>query len=358
MGSNADIVGAEATVEAESTLLLGHLDEAVHHASVGELAVGTLLLLLQSSLDEVEGQTEEGREETGNGTSTERLGAGREVGVGLELGLGLAEEGELTKVESHGADDSRGSTGPESGDALVLGDATEGIEDGLVVLSLGEGLQAVALHSDEGQIGGVSNHGSDGTGRETSTGTLSETDLSTLGLGSRGHGAHEGVEEAQAGSGIDGLSEKTGGETGVEVKDLAVGHDLSSDREGRGPGTGCGTLAGELDADLDHVDGLDNTGGNHAADAAVDKGEGSLDEGRPQEVGGNDTRLAPGGVHDLGGLGTGRLGGLLETSGAHDDGCEAVVDVLWVFRRAMRRQKTATDGSKKKRLADAAGCCC
>ena len=54
MRSDADVICAEATVEATETLLLSDLGEAVGHASVGEFAIGTLGLLLQTCLDKVE----------------------------------------------------------------------------------------------------------------------------------------------------------------------------------------------------------------------------------------------------------------------------------------------------------------
>lgn len=305
MRSDADIVGTESTVESKRTLLLGDLGEAVEHSSVGELAIRTLGLLLQSSLDEVEGQAEEGSEETGNGASGEGLGSGGQIGVGLELGLGFAEEGELTEVESHGSDDSGGGTGPESTDTFALGNGSKGIDNGLVVLSLSEGLKTVTLHSDESQVGGVANHGSDTSGSETSTCSLSETDLSSFGLGSRCESSHEGIEDAQAGSGVNSLAEKTGGQTSVQVQKPSAGDNLSSDSDGTGLGASCSSLAGELDADLDHVDGLNNSGGDHAAETTVDEWKGSLGQRRSQQVLGDSNGVALGGTEDLAGLGSG-----------------------------------------------------
>src|SRR6478735_11970836 len=162
--SDADVVCTETTVEAAETLLLSNLGEAVHHAAVGKFAVGSLGLLLESCLDKVEGQREERGEETSNCTGSESLGAGREVGVVLKLDLRFTEESELTKVESHSSCDCGSSTGPESRDTFALGDAGESINDGLVVFSLSQGLEAVTLHSDESQISRVTNHGSDTTG--------------------------------------------------------------------------------------------------------------------------------------------------------------------------------------------------
>lgn len=305
MRSDADIVGAESTVESQGTLLLGDLGEAVEHTAVGELAIGTLGLLLQPSLDEVEGQAEEGGEETGDGAGSEGLGSSGQIGVGLELGLGLAEEGELTEVESHGSDDSGGGTGPESTDTFALGNRGKGIDNGLVVLSLSQGLETVTLHSDKGQVGRVANHGSNTSSSETGGCSLGEADSSSFSLGSLLERSHEGVEDAQAGSGVDGLSEKTSGQTSVQVQNTSTSNDLSSDSDGAGLGARGSSLAGELDADLDHIDGLDNSGGNHAAEAAVDERKGSLGQRRSQKVLGDGNGVALGRTQDLAGLGSG-----------------------------------------------------
>lgn len=305
MRSNADVVGTESTVESKRTFLLGNLGEAVEHAAVRVLAIGTLGLLLQSRLDKVKRQAEEGGEETGDGAGGEGLGSGGQVRVGLELGLGLAEEGELAKVESHGSHHRGCGAGPESSDAFALGYRCECIDDGLVVLAVGEGLEAITLHSDEGQVGRVTNHGSDTSSSETSSRSFREADLSSFLLGLCGEGAHHSIEQAQAGSGIDGLSEKACGQTSVQVKDLSIGNDLSSNGNGRRLGTSGSSLTSELDADLDHVDGLDYAGGDHATEAAVDEGEGSLGQRRSKHVLGNDNRVNPGSTEHVASSSTG-----------------------------------------------------
>jgi len=75
---------------------------------------------------------------------------------------------------------------------------------------------------------------------------------------------HECVEEAQARGGVDGLSEEARAKAGVEVCDFAGGDDVLEDADGGGFGAGFGALAGELEADFDHVDGLDDGGCCHA----------------------------------------------------------------------------------------------
>lgn len=104
--------------------------------------------------------------------------------------------------------------------------------------------------------------------------------MSSIGLGLGSEVLHQGVKDAQAGSGVDGLSEEASGETSVQVHSLAAGDDLSSDRQGGGLGASCRSLAGELDADLDHVDGLNDRSGHHTADATIDKRQGGPHDGR------------------------------------------------------------------------------
>ncbi|KAI6753339.1 hypothetical protein HG531_005508 [Fusarium graminearum] len=203
----------------------------------------------------------------------------REIGVLLELDLGLTEEGKLTKVESHGAGHCGSSTGPKSTHTFALCDAAESINDGLVVLSLGEGLEAVALHSNEGEISRVTDHGSNTTSGKTSSGSLLETNCSAFSLCSGGQVAHQCVEHAQAGGG---------------VKELSAGDDLSSDSQGTGLGASGSSLASELDANLDHVDRLDDCGGYHAGNASVDEGEGGPHERCVKKVIGNSGRVASG----------------------------------------------------------------
>lgn len=76
MRGNADVISAETAVESQKAFLLGHLGEAICHASIGKLSIRALGLLLQSRLDKVKGQAEETGKEAGNGAGGEGLGAG------------------------------------------------------------------------------------------------------------------------------------------------------------------------------------------------------------------------------------------------------------------------------------------
>ena len=66
-----------------------------------------------------------------------------------------------------------------------------------------------------------------------------------------------------------------------------MGDDVSGDGERGGSGPRFDALAGELEADFDHVDGLDAGGGGHAGEAAVDEGQGGAGVGVVEEGGGD-----------------------------------------------------------------------
>lgn len=73
MGRNSDIVGSEASVESQPALISNHFSSTVEKAVVWELSIWASGLLLQSRLDKVKGQAEEGSKEAGDGRSTESL---------------------------------------------------------------------------------------------------------------------------------------------------------------------------------------------------------------------------------------------------------------------------------------------
>ena len=221
----------------------------------------------------------------------------------VELLLGFGEEGQLAKVEGHGADHGGVRAGPEPHYPFVLGYPGQGVEDGGVVCALGERLQAVGLHADEGQVRGVSGNGCEATCGETGGGALFEADGCAAVFCAGGEVLHEGVEEADAGGCVHGLTQEACAETRVQVHDSAGGYDVPKDADGRGFGPGFDPFAGKLEADLDHVHGLDDGGGRHAREAAVYKGQSSAHERRVQEVGGCFLGILGGFGHCGGGVG-------------------------------------------------------
>ena len=195
----------------------------------------------------------------------------------LELRLGFREESKLSDVQGHGADNGGKRAGPQGGDSLVLRDARESIDDGSVVCALLDGLQAVGLHANEGEISRVTYHGCNTARSETSAGALTEADLSAGFFGVFVEGFDEGFEETHTGGGVDRLTQETGRETGVEVQEFSTGDDIAGDAESRRPGAGASSLACQLQADFDHIDGLDAGGCSHTCETTVDEWEGSYD---------------------------------------------------------------------------------
>jgi len=284
MRRNPNIIRPEATIEPQQALIGRDPAETIDHALIRQLAVRAPLLFLQPRLDEIEGQRQETGEEAGDGGGGHGLRKGGPLRAGFQLSLCFREESQLAEIQRHGAHDSREGATPESGDALGLGDVGQGVEDGAVIGAGGLRLEAVGLHADEGEVGRVADHGGQAAGGEAGQGAFLEADALAVGLGACRQLFHEGVEEAEAGGRVDGLAEEAGGEAGVEVHEAAAGDDLPRHLYGAGAGTGLGALAGQLEADFDHVDGLDDGRGRHAAQTAVDEGEGGAHPGFVEKV--------------------------------------------------------------------------
>ena len=285
MGCDPHVVRAEPAVKPQPTLLLRDLTSAVEQTLVRQLArLGVLLLLLQTGLDEIERQRQETGEEAGDTGGGKGLVLRGQAGVLLQLALGFGEEGQLAEVEGHGADDGGEGAGPEGADALTLGDAEQGVDDGAVVGALLRSLEAVGLHADEGQVGGVSDHGCNTTCHQTGASALAEGHLAVGVVSALGQGFAEGVEEAQTRGGVDGLAQETRGQAGVEIADLPGGNDIASDAERTRFGARPGALTGQLQADLDHVDGLDDGGSRHASQTPVRKGKNGTSVGVMEEI--------------------------------------------------------------------------
>jgi len=281
MRRNAHIVRAEATVQPQRSLLPNDLLEAIDHPLVRQPPIRTPLLLLQARLDKVKRQAEERSKEAGRRRGRQSLHARAQTGV-LKLVLCFREESQLAEVQRHGADHRRVGAAPQRADALAARDADQRVEDAAVVGALLSRLQAVRLHTDERQVGRVAEHGGDTSSRQTGGRALGEADLFALPFGAGGELLHERLEEAHSRGGVDGLSEEAGRQAGVEVHDAAGGYDLAGDAQGSGLGAGLDALAGQLQADFDHVNGLDDGRGDHAGGSAVDEGQGCAHQRRAE----------------------------------------------------------------------------
>lgn len=85
------------------------------------------------------------------------------------------------------------------------------------------------MHADQGEVCRVSDHGGEAAGCQSSSGAFGEGDFLPRGIRASFQGVCEGVEEAQAGGCVDGLSKQAGREAGVEVEEFARGDDLFCD---------------------------------------------------------------------------------------------------------------------------------
>lgn len=229
MRRNPHIISGKPPIKPQPPLLPRHLPKTIQHPPIRHLPILAPTLPLQPRLDEIKRQAKETGEKPRNATSRERLRPAPPLRPPLQLHLGLAEKRQLPKIQRHGAHDRGQRSGPQRGDAFGLGDARQGVDDAAVVSALRHGLEPVALHADESQVGGIANHSGQPACGEAGAGALFEADGLAGGLGAAGQVGHEGVEEAEAGGGVDGLAEQAGGEAGVQVEELAVGDDVAGD---------------------------------------------------------------------------------------------------------------------------------
>ena len=264
MRCDPDVVRSKATVKPADAFLPRHLERGTDHTD--PFAIDDVATLLHPRLDKVERQAEEARKEPCDRRTGQGLLHGRHRVQSLtfelgQLGFRLGKEGELTKVEGHGAGDGRHGTAPQRDDTLLGGDIGERVEDVGIVGAHVSGFQPVRLHTDQSQIGGVAQHrsydearGKDmssmskspGRGRQrtqsscrqSSDRPLLEPDLSTL-----RKLAHEGVKQSQTGGGVYRLSQQAGREPGVQLR------DWHGSRDGQWVG-GLPSGRGELDSDL------------------------------------------------------------------------------------------------------------
>ena len=173
MGRDADVVGGEPGVELEGSARGHRLGAAVAEALERESSVGEGLLLLELGLDVVEGEGEEGREETGDGRRAE---GGGETGDAVLLHhlLGLVVGREHAHVERHGANGGGAGAREEAADALLLDGVRERVDDAGVVATLGDGEGLIGLHADQGEIRGGAEDGAKTAGGETGASFLRE----------------------------------------------------------------------------------------------------------------------------------------------------------------------------------------
>mmetsp|Transcript_89534 Transcript_89534/g.278634 ORF Transcript_89534/g.278634 Transcript_89534/m.278634 type:complete len:245 (+) Transcript_89534:237-971(+) len=159
VGGDADIECGEAGVEAQRPAFRHDLHRAIHGALVLELPRdGVGLLLLHLRLDKVEGQGEEGGEETCDGGGAKDLGRAGDAHAGQGV-LAGGVEGQHAEVQRHGPRRRGPGSGHETHGPLLLHDEGHGAGDVGVARALRGRQHAVRLHADEREVRGVAHEG-------------------------------------------------------------------------------------------------------------------------------------------------------------------------------------------------------
>lgn len=283
--SDSEVESGETDPELEDSFSLDGLHGAVQESRVRELSIGTSLHLLELGLKVIRGETHDGSDDTSDGGGSQSGGEGV-LGSGdfVESVLDLIIGGEGSDVDGDSSDDGGGRSSPESEDTLFSDNSCEGIEEVLVVSSLSRGEMAIRLESDENEIGGVSDEGSQESGNDGRVGLFPESEIGggVLSLDV----VTDGLVDTESSGGVGGLSDKGGVESLVKSSNSLLSLDVVGDVEGGKVGLGASSLSGgsgslrlDLDSDLDSVDGLDNSGGAHSGETSDGEGLDDIDPG-------------------------------------------------------------------------------
>ena len=174
VGAHPEVVSGETSPEASHTLSCHRLGEAVSNARVGHLSVRARLLLLHLRLDVVEGERADSSGNSGNHRAAELDLEGRSVRAHGSSGniFGGLVRNKHRYVQGGGSHHGGNGTLPQRSDTLLSNDASESVNNVLVVttLSLREG--GVGLHPDKSQIARVTNEGTEATGEEGAASAL------------------------------------------------------------------------------------------------------------------------------------------------------------------------------------------
>lgn len=228
MRRNPNIISRKSPIKPQQPLLPRHLPKTIPHPAIHPLPLAAPLPL-QPRLDKIKRQAKKARKKPRDATGRQRLRPRPPLRPPLQLHLRLGKKRQLPEIQRHSPDDGGERARPQRGHALGLGDAGEGVDDAAVMGALGGGFEPVALHADEGEVGGIADHSGQAAGGQPRGGAFLEADGGAALVGAGGEEGHEGVEEAEAGGGVDGLAEEAGGEAGVQVEEFAVGDDVAGD---------------------------------------------------------------------------------------------------------------------------------
>lgn len=238
-----------ASPELKETFILEDLGGTVNNTLVRELTTDRIRLHVHDSdLEKLERKGSERTDETRDGGGNQSDSKVVAVLLTKELS-GRIVGNHHTSVHGNTTKDNGDGTTEKSHETLLLDNAREGGEDVGVTTTLGDGQGGIGLHTDEGEIAGVTEDGSDGTGDHTSGGLGTEGNvLSTVSLLEI---LTEHIVETETGSTVDDLSGDSGGGTLVETLPTALGLDLLGNG-GETRGLAVDGL-GDLDLGLDEI---------------------------------------------------------------------------------------------------------
>ena len=250
MRSAAEVISPEALPEGEQALLLEDLNTAIPQVLVGHLLGHRIRRHVhQTGLHEVKRQGGEGTAETGNSGGDQVGGQALAEVLVAEL-LGEIVGGEHTEVHRHGTEDHGETASPESHDALVLGDAEQGVEAVLVATALFDRTETIGLHAHHGDIEGITDHTSESSGSEGRQGGGEESDVTVVALLQL---VSENTVQTQTSSTVDGLTHERGRQTSIELHHTFVLNQILH----KSHSTDILSLANDLDTSLNQIDGLD-----------------------------------------------------------------------------------------------------
>lgn len=186
--SETEEVRSESLPESKESLLTDELLDTIHAATVfatprSERGRLRRLHHLETSLDDIDGQRDDGTEETGSEggddveTQTVLL---EEMPPILVEFLGLGVTSELSGIEDHGTNDGGSGSLPERLDSLLLADAVDSLNTVGVSTTLFGRKTVISGSTDQRNLRRVSNDSSAGSSDHSTEHLLHEVDLAVV----------------------------------------------------------------------------------------------------------------------------------------------------------------------------------
>lgn len=186
--SETEEIGSESLPESKESLLTDQLLDTIHTATVFATPTNESDSLgplhhLETSLDDINGEGNDGTEETGSerrgDVETETVLLEEMPPILVEF-LGLRVTSELSGVENHGTHDSGSSSLPQSLDSLLLADAVDCLNTVGVSTTLFGRKTVIGRGTNQSNLGRVSDDGSASSSDHSTEHLLDEVDLAVV----------------------------------------------------------------------------------------------------------------------------------------------------------------------------------